>query len=621
MLVVSVELVKLLYWERLRKATKGYPYYLNLIRKQKNSGKEIKLSRGGQDMVELLLDDLSDLERKVVRLAAYCRRFDRSVIEYLIEQNNIEQNPEQENSWFNWLVNRDFTINEESHRFDDVARDVIRQAEHNNDRRSFYTIHQQLFQYFQQLANETVATDELVNKKYEDPEWCEYAIESTYHALYADKKQGQIKLLTHFFEGAYLKEPEVAIESFNAVMSETITDELKLLPGNTKSFLQSTEAAIMFGWVFVGINPKSYGISLESNEEAAEHLKADEKEVGELLKDSIELALGKCFKEVENLEGIAKCFSLIGKYFRSNQIKQKLTLLDLVVIEIEKIGFSKYSQLSNIVFCDRGVIKGKLGRYEDALVDLDRAIELDSNDSIAWINRGITKGRLGRYEDALVDLDRAIELDANNSADWENRGNTKDRLGRYEEALTDYNRAIELDSNNSPAWMNRGNTKGRLGRYEDALTDHNRAIELGSNDSIAWMNRGITKDNLGRYKEALVDLDRAIDLDADDSNVWINRGNTKGRLGRYEEALTDYNRGIELDPDNSDAWNIKALKLSVQGKFEQAISDIDRAIALSPKEVVYIVNKGIILARKGDFNRLYQTCDVKPIKKIEKDTS
>ena len=62
--------------KKIWKETKGYPYYLNLIREQKEQGKILQLSSGGRDIVDLLLDGLSDIEKEVVTLAGYCRWFD-----------------------------------------------------------------------------------------------------------------------------------------------------------------------------------------------------------------------------------------------------------------------------------------------------------------------------------------------------------------------------------------------------------------------------------------------------------------------------------------------------------------------------------------------------------------
>ena len=49
-------------------------------------------------------------------------------------------------------------------------------------------------------------------------------------------------------------------------------------------------------------------------------------------------------------------------------------------------------------------------RYEEALTDFNRAIDLDPDDAWVIISRGEHTG-YGRYEEALTDFNRAIDLD------------------------------------------------------------------------------------------------------------------------------------------------------------------------------------------------------------------
>jgi tetratricopeptide (TPR) repeat protein len=85
-----------------------------------------------------------------------------------------------------------------------------------------------------------------------------------------------------------------------------------------------------------------------------------------------------------------------------------------------------------------------LGRYEDALADFNRLIELDPNDAWAIARRAETYQALERYEDALADLDRAIELDPENTFALVKEGEIYQALERYKDAKLLYQRALEI---------------------------------------------------------------------------------------------------------------------------------------------------------------------------------
>ena len=70
-----------------------------------------------------------------------------------------------------------------------------------------------------------------------------------------------------------------------------------------------------------------------------------------------------------------------------------------------------------------------------------------------------------RYDKALADLNRAIELDPADALDIASRGETYRLMGRYEEALADLNRAIELNPGYASAIASRGETYRPMKRH------------------------------------------------------------------------------------------------------------------------------------------------------------
>jgi len=257
---------------------------------------------------------------------------------------------------------------------------------------------------------------------------------------------------------------------------------------------------------------------------------------------------------------------------------------------IEKGKSDKYTPLDQIVdyneamklkpkyamaFANRGVAKGNSEKYttEDQIADYDTAIVFFGKDNpeaaYALYDRGVAKAKLGRYEDAIADYDRAIELKPDYAKAFNNRGSSKDKLMRYEEAIADFDRAIELKPDFAEAFYNRGVVKGKLKRYEEAIADYDDAIRLNPNFAEAFNNRGVAKDELEQYEEAIADYDRAIELKPGYTEAFVNRGAAKYNLERYEDAIADYDRAIELKPDFVEAiHNLKLAKRKLEEQIE-----------------------------------------------------
>ena len=153
-----------------------------------------------------------------------------------------------------------------------------------------------------------------------------------------------------------------------------------------------------------------------------------------------------------------------------------------------------------------------------------------------------------RFDKALIDYNRSIELNQDLAWAIAGRGETYRLLGRSDEALADYDRAIELDPNYAWAMASRGTTYLIRGEYDQGLLDLDRAIELDPTLAGAIGNRGTTYLIKGEYDKALIDLDRAIELDSTLDWAIGNRGVIYLRKGEYYQALADFNWVMEINP-------------------------------------------------------------------------
>jgi tetratricopeptide (TPR) repeat protein len=157
--------------------------------------------------------------------------------------------------------------------------------------------------------------------------------------------------------------------------------------------------------------------------------------------------------------------------------------------------------------------------YVEALVNLNKAIEMDPNQSAAYFLRGNIKDNFEDRHGAMKDYNLAIEKNAKFGDALFARGNVKMKLQDYYGAIDDYSAAITLNENFVDAYFNRGKAKQYLSAYQDAINDCTKIIQINPKNSSAYSMRGILRIEFGDTKNGCLDLSKAGemgDLDAYD---------------------------------------------------------------------------------------------------------
>ncbi|MDD5303206.1 MAG: tetratricopeptide repeat protein, partial [Elusimicrobia bacterium] len=139
-----------------------------------------------------------------------------------------------------------------------------------------------------------------------------------------------------------------------------------------------------------------------------------------------------------------------------------------------------------------------LNRPEAAFAEMDRALRaapaVEAGQVLAW--RGAFELWLGRYEKALVLLEKAAALGAQCAFCW--KGAALLKLGRPAEALVELDRTLRRYPLDFEAYVWRGEAKRALGRDREALKDlDERAMKGRNRTTPVWLwarfNRALAK--------------------------------------------------------------------------------------------------------------------------------
>jgi len=128
---------------------------------------------------------------------------------------------------------------------------------------------------------------------------------------------------------------------------------------------------------------------------------------------------------------------------------------------------------------------------------------------------------MGRYAEALVSIDEALEIDPDSPDELGTRAIILYRLGRREESLAVLERVLELDPDDESAWSNRAVALSSLGRHEEGLASFDRSLKLASDafDFHVCSNRAVVLGMVGRWDEGLSAMDQTLTRFAEEGGV------------------------------------------------------------------------------------------------------
>ena len=434
--------------DKLWKTTKGLPFHLDLIRQEKQDEEPINFT---EEISDRLLKGLTEQQKRLVQLAACCRWFDRSLLEFLVHCQDLEfaTGVDPHRNCFDWLKRFDIVepVKDDDGKYclKDVARDVIRKSLFNDNRIKFREIHSLLQKYFEDEANREVPQECCESEKYTNPDWIRYTAEAIYHAFFnLPREDGKHYFLTHFFASRYFNQIEVVIIPFFVIVSESETSNNYLLSYENRKFLESIEI----------IDPYFSVVWFMIAYQTVDNIKVDETQLTRQEIEGIENTIKMFLRYTDFLpDGLSKYMGLVSKILRCNHL-QNVRILDQIEKQAkllkDKINIEYNSQIFNFV----GSISLSLNKYDMAITNFDEGIKIKPDYPEAWNNRGLVMLELQEYSKAITNFDEAIKLNLDYPDAWNNRGIALANLKKHEEAIFSFDEVIKLHQEYIHAWIN-----------------------------------------------------------------------------------------------------------------------------------------------------------------------
>lgn len=149
------------------------------------------------------------------------------------------------------------------------------------------------------------------------------------------------------------------------------------------------------------------------------------------------------------------------------------------------------------LYSSRGHAYNKKTYYNLALPDLDQAVRYDPDNGLHYHRRANALMELNRSDEALQDVNTAIEKGHVTDGVYLARAIALSRLGRTDAAMKAYGVSIKKEPKLADSFYWRGWELARLGRDEDAMKDFDKAIALNPTHRRARINRAGAACRLG----------------------------------------------------------------------------------------------------------------------------
>ena len=183
------------------------------------------------------------------------------------------------------------------------------------------------------------------------------------------------------------------------------------------------------------------------------------------------------------------------------------------------------------------------GRHAEAAQAYAVLLAEEPDDAALRASYGGVLGALGRYDEALEQLDKAIELEPLNAEAYHNRGLIHERRGEREAAVAEYRSALRYQPDYPPP---RAALRRLTGSAETggAQTPPERLAALLAQRASEAARRG-------DYEAAMKQLDEAQRIAPRLALVYQYRSNVAFLRGDREAAIAALEKALELEPDNA----------------------------------------------------------------------
>jgi tetratricopeptide (TPR) repeat protein len=234
-------------------------------------------------------------------------------------------------------------------------------------------------------------------------------------------------------------------------------------------------------------------------------------------------------------------------------------------------------------YSTKGWVFWQLGRLNEAQKAYEKAVEIAPNRWAAHLNLAwfLQQGR-NNLPEALIHIERAVELDSLQARVRIFYGHVLRMLGRMDESLAQSKKVIELTPYDAEAYRAYGWAIGNgYGQYEEGIKYIKKGLELNPNHVVCLRSIALFYTMIWKTEEALDAINRSFDIDNSWAQAYQRKARIFARAGMFDSALVWYQKHHELRPYDNHTFGMLGVLNTFLQNYDKADSIHDEYLSQS----------------------------------------
>jgi len=207
-------------------------------------------------------------------------------------------------------------------------------------------------------------------------------------------------------------------------------------------------------------------------------------------------------------------------------------------------------------------------------------------------NLGNSYTDVGNNEQALIALERAVEINPSLAESHTNLGNVYMKYKQLEDAMYQYQLALRINPNNAISHHNMANAYQERGWFNNAVDEYSQALELDPDFTDTYFSLAVAYAKKEMFKRAISYLREAIVLEPKNSKCYNHLGDVYRQAEDYDKSIKNYKKVLKIKPKSAGAHFGMALCYNKMGQTKKEIAEYKKALDIEPDMPAALTNLG-----------------------------